>query len=167
MKTRIIPILLSLLLFITEGCDELRQISQQADSGRPLTRQKVIQGLRHALVIGGDSAAAQLSAIDGYYGDEMVRIMLPLPHVAFSRSLKNSLLNSLCVSLKYPIVSNRVSQSTGSGSVSFSSVTVISRNWSTPEKSGESVSNARVQQGDMKRNPRIVMLQDGLNMQVA
>lgn len=77
MKTRIIPILLSLLLFISGGCDELKQIAQQADSGRPLTRQEVVRGLRQALVIGSDSAAARLSATDGYYGDEMVRIMLP------------------------------------------------------------------------------------------
>ena len=77
MKTRIIPLLLSLLLIILAGCEELKQIARQADSGRPLTQQEVVSGLRQALVIGSDSAASRLSATNGYYLDEMIRIPLP------------------------------------------------------------------------------------------
>ncbi len=77
MKTRMISFLLFLLLIIPAGCDELKQIAQQAESGRPLTRQEVVRGLRQALVIGSDSAATRLSADGGYYRDEMIRIMLP------------------------------------------------------------------------------------------
>ncbi len=77
MKTRITSLLFLLLLIIPAGCDELKQIAHQADSGRPLTQQEVVQGLRQALVIGSDSAATRLSADGGYYRDDMVRIMLP------------------------------------------------------------------------------------------
>lgn len=65
------------LVFILAGCAELVQILDQAGSPRPLTNQEVINGLRQALVIGSDSASLRLSAVDGYYRDNMVRILLP------------------------------------------------------------------------------------------
>ncbi len=66
-----------LLSIIIAGCAELRQIAEQLDSPRPLTNQEVIDGLKQALTIGADSAASGLSATDGYYRDQAVRILLP------------------------------------------------------------------------------------------
>lgn len=73
---KIIPLILT-LMFITSGCDELKHIAQQADTGRPLSQQEVVSGLKQALVIGSEAAASGLSATDGYYRDAMVRIALP------------------------------------------------------------------------------------------
>jgi len=74
MRTRITVFVLAVTL---AGCAELMQMLDQTDSPRPLTNQEVINGLRQALVIGSDSAATRLSAVDGYYRDNMVRIPLP------------------------------------------------------------------------------------------
>ncbi|MFW6136712.1 MAG: DUF4197 domain-containing protein [Candidatus Aminicenantaceae bacterium] len=74
MIKRIIPIA---LIMTFAGCAELMQIAEQADTRRPLTQQEVINGLKQALTIGADSAASKLSAVDGYYRDNLVKIMLP------------------------------------------------------------------------------------------
>ena len=70
-------IFLFALILAIAGCAELKQLSEQFESPRPLTNQEVIDGLRQALTIGSNSAAAGLSATDGYYRDQAVRIMLP------------------------------------------------------------------------------------------
>ncbi len=77
MKRMIKRIFLFALILAIAGCAELRQLSEQFESPRPLTNQEVIEGLREALIIGSNSAAAGLSATDGYYRDQAVRIMLP------------------------------------------------------------------------------------------
>jgi hypothetical protein len=66
-----------LLLFIFAACAELQKIADRVETPRPLTNQEVINGLREALIIGSDSAAGRLSAVNGYYRDELVRILLP------------------------------------------------------------------------------------------
>lgn len=70
-------ITVALLALMISGCTELKQLTEQFESPRPLTKQEVIDGLKQALTIGSRSAAAGLSETDGYYRDEMVRIMLP------------------------------------------------------------------------------------------
>lgn len=73
MTKRLLPLF---FLVAFSGCSELRQIVDDLES-RPLTNQEVISGLKEALVIGSDSASSRLAAVNGYYLDEMVRIMLP------------------------------------------------------------------------------------------
>ncbi len=74
MIKRIFPFALILAI---AGCTELKQLTEHLESPRPLTNQEVVDGLRQALIIGSNSAAAGLSANDGYYRDQAVRIMLP------------------------------------------------------------------------------------------
>lgn len=42
-----------------------------------LTEAEVAKGLKEALIIGSKNASSILSAVDGYYGDELVKILLP------------------------------------------------------------------------------------------
>ena len=70
-------ITVALLALMVAGCAELQKITEQFESPRPLTNQEVIDGLKQALTIGSRSAATGLSETDGYYRDEMVRILLP------------------------------------------------------------------------------------------
>ncbi len=78
LSSRLAGIIVSIIIIASlSGCDELKHIANQAGSQRPLTNQEVISGLRQALVIGSDSAASRLSAVNGYYLDETVRINLP------------------------------------------------------------------------------------------
>ncbi|MBT6007391.1 MAG: DUF4197 domain-containing protein, partial [Prolixibacteraceae bacterium] len=76
MKTiRFFPLLLILVL---TGCAELMQIAQQTlDEGKPLTQNEIIAGLKEALIVGTNKSADKLGVTDGYYKDELVKILLP------------------------------------------------------------------------------------------
>lgn len=48
------------------------------EDGSPgVTDAEIIQGLKEALRVGTDSSAAIVSAMDGYYGDALIKILLP------------------------------------------------------------------------------------------
>ena len=76
MKTlRLLPLL---LIFLLTGCAELMQLAQQTlEEGQPLTQTEIIAGLKEALVVGTNKSADILGATDGYYKDELVKILLP------------------------------------------------------------------------------------------
>ncbi|MGQ1889798.1 DUF4197 domain-containing protein [Thermophagus sp. OGC60D27] len=65
------------VLLVFTACAELSQVVKDMNVNQPLTQNEVISGLKQALVIGADSAAKELSGINGYYGDERVKISLP------------------------------------------------------------------------------------------
>ncbi len=74
-KFRIFPVIL-LLLFT--GCAELNQLAQQTlNENRPLTTSEIVAGLKEALIVGTDKSADILGMTNGYYQDEMVKILLP------------------------------------------------------------------------------------------
>ena len=60
---------------LVAGCSELMKALQTA--GMPLTEEEVISGLKEALIIGAQNSAKKLAAENGYYGDELVKILLP------------------------------------------------------------------------------------------
>lgn len=67
-----------IMMILFSGCAELMQIAQQTlDENKPLTQTEVIAGLREALIAGSNRSSAILGATDGYYGDELVKILLP------------------------------------------------------------------------------------------
>ena len=74
MKTRILSLVLAILLFT--GCAELLTILQSAGSGS-LTETEVISGLKEALTTGAGNSARRLAAENGYYGDALIKILLP------------------------------------------------------------------------------------------
>lgn len=66
------------ILFISVSCAELMQIAQQTmDEDRPLTQTEVISGLKEALIVGAEKSVDILGKTDGYYKDELVKILLP------------------------------------------------------------------------------------------
>jgi len=76
MKTKTILIFLVALMFT--GCAELLSLLESTTSGTvPLTEQEVANGLKEALNTGVTNASAILSAENGYFGDELVKILLP------------------------------------------------------------------------------------------
>ena len=70
-------LMLTLPAVFLSGCAELNSILQSASKDAPLTTTEVTEGLKEALVTGSKSAAAILSVEDGYYGDQLVKILLP------------------------------------------------------------------------------------------
>ncbi len=59
------------------ACAELTTLMETYDIDLPLTEYEVSSGLKEALRVGTDSAATRLGALNGYYGDELVKILLP------------------------------------------------------------------------------------------
>ncbi len=70
--------LLALVIATTlSGCAELMQVVNNMELDAPLTESEIASGLKEALRVGTDSAAQHLAAKDGYFGDQMVKILLP------------------------------------------------------------------------------------------
>ncbi len=70
--------ILPFLLFLFVGCAELTQLANQTlSSDKPLTQTEIISGLKEALIVGTNKSAAMLGTTDGYYKDELVKILLP------------------------------------------------------------------------------------------
>lgn len=66
------------VIVLLSGCAEMMQLSQQyMDSDAPLSKNEIIAGLKEALVTGTNHSAGILGATDGYYKDELVKILLP------------------------------------------------------------------------------------------
>ncbi|MCG8582153.1 MAG: DUF4197 domain-containing protein [Bacteroidales bacterium] len=64
-------------IIVLTACAELTAVIDTYNTSAPLTEADVATGLREALRVGTDSASARLGHINGYYGDEMVKILLP------------------------------------------------------------------------------------------
>ena len=76
MKSLKILSLFSILIFT--GCAELTQLaSQTLNENRPLTQADIVSGLKEALVVGTGKSVDLLGVTDGYYKDELVKILLP------------------------------------------------------------------------------------------
>lgn len=56
---------------------ELEQILKDQKQSGSLTEERIVQGLKESLRLGSRKAALDLSEVDGYLGDALVRIMLP------------------------------------------------------------------------------------------
>lgn len=70
-------LILSLASILLGGCAELNSLIQSVPSNAPLSEAEVIDGLKEALITGSNNASSILSAVDGYYGDDLVKILLP------------------------------------------------------------------------------------------
>ncbi|MEE4197987.1 MAG: DUF4197 domain-containing protein [Bacteroidales bacterium] len=71
---------LFLLVITWVSCAELEQIAgtiTTPESTATLTKSDIAKGLKEALRVGTDTATHQLSKINGYYKDEVVKILLP------------------------------------------------------------------------------------------
>ena len=62
---------------LLSGCAELTSIMESVSIDAPLSESEVAEGLKEALITGSKNSSAILSAVDGYYGDELVKILLP------------------------------------------------------------------------------------------
>ena len=70
-------LILSLPLILFSGCAELSSLMQSVPMDVPLSEAEVVDGLKEALITGSKNASSILSAVDGYYGDALVKILLP------------------------------------------------------------------------------------------
>ena len=66
-------IYLPIMVVMIFSCEELFNLEDEGG----LTSEEIVEGLKTALEVGTDSAANTLHQIDGYYKDEVVKILLP------------------------------------------------------------------------------------------
>jgi len=62
---------------LLSGCAELSTLMQSVPVDAPLSEAEVAEGLKEALITGSKNSSSILSAVDGYYGDKLVKILLP------------------------------------------------------------------------------------------
>lgn len=70
-------ILLFAVSTVLAGCAELTKVLGTLTAPLGLTEAEVVGGLKEALVTGAKNSANRLSIENGYYGDELVKILLP------------------------------------------------------------------------------------------
>lgn len=68
---------LIILLFGATSCAELMQVVSSTMGDQPLTNTEIIAGLKQALAVGTDSSVARVSKTDGYFRDQLIKILLP------------------------------------------------------------------------------------------
>jgi hypothetical protein len=77
-------ILLSFILFSFSGCETAKQILDTVGTGTgtgpgvgTLSNTEIISGLKEALRVGTDTATKRLSLVNGFFGDDMIKILMP------------------------------------------------------------------------------------------
>lgn len=69
--------LILLLIFNLTACSELQQVINQLPQGGGLSNADIASGLRQALNFGIDKQVSKLTAKDGFFKNELVKILLP------------------------------------------------------------------------------------------
>ena len=69
--------LLAAVVIGITSCAELMQVVSSSMGEQPLTNTEIIAGLKQALAVGTDSTVKRVSKTDGYFRDELIRILLP------------------------------------------------------------------------------------------
>jgi len=70
-------LIIAIPAILLSGCAELNTLMQSIPTDTPLSENEVMSGLKEALITGSKNASSILSTVDGYYGDELVKILLP------------------------------------------------------------------------------------------
>lgn len=81
-------------IFLISGCDTARSILGSIGNGN-LSQQEVVTGLKEALVVGTDSSTFHLGLLDGFYKDDMIRILMPPDAVKVEKTLRDLGLGSI------------------------------------------------------------------------
>ena len=85
---------LIILILITSSCAELQQVANQIPQ-KALTNADIALGLREALNKGIDKQVTKLTLEDGFFKNELVKIVLPTELQTVDRALRNIGLSSL------------------------------------------------------------------------
>ncbi|MFT4850288.1 MAG: hypothetical protein ACI83B_002844 [Sediminicola sp.] len=88
-------ITLVLFVFITFSCDELQQVVNSLPSEQTGSTLDIAGGLRQALDLGIEKQVSKLTQTDGFYGNSMVKILLPTELQKVDKTLRSIGLGSL------------------------------------------------------------------------
>lgn len=88
---KIVIVLFALMIPLFYSCEEADEIIENLG----LTDTEIIAGLKEALTIGTDTAVNIVSRVDGYYKDEVIKILLPPEADIIVDNLDNPILQGL------------------------------------------------------------------------
>ncbi|AWH86648.1 DUF4197 domain-containing protein [Flavobacterium album] len=93
MKKLILPLLA--ICFMFSGCAELQQVASQIPQLGELNNADIAAGLREALDKGIDKQVSKLTQTDGFYKNQLVKILLPAELQKVDKTLRDIGLGSL------------------------------------------------------------------------
>jgi hypothetical protein len=95
MKKMIFELVLSSLLF--SGCETAQQILKDYGQTTPggLSNADIVSGLKEALSVGAQQSSSQLSALDGFFKNAAIKILLPEEAQKVEKTLRDVGLGSL------------------------------------------------------------------------
>lgn len=84
----------ALLLFALPftGCETAQQILKDSGVGMgsgTLTNAEIVQGLKEALRVGTDTSTKRLSIVDGFFRDDMIKILMPPEAAKVEKTLRD------------------------------------------------------------------------------
>ncbi|WP_299114998.1 DUF4197 domain-containing protein [uncultured Winogradskyella sp.] len=88
-------ILLVFLVLIFSSCAELQQVVNQLPQTGPISNTDIASGLRQALDLGIDKQVSKLTQKDGFFKNELVKILLPEELQKVDKTLRNIGLGNL------------------------------------------------------------------------
>lgn len=88
-------LLLCVLVFQLVGCAELQQVVNQLPQGTGIGNDQIAQGLREALIMGIEKQVNKLTSENGFYKNELVKILLPEELQKVDKTLRDIGLSSL------------------------------------------------------------------------
>ncbi|MEO2053515.1 MAG: DUF4197 domain-containing protein [Allomuricauda sp.] len=88
-------ILLCVLVFQLVGCTELQQVVNQLPQGTGIGNAEIAQGLREALNMGIEKQVNKLALENGFFKNELVKILLPQELQKVDKTLRDIGLSSL------------------------------------------------------------------------
>ena len=81
-------IVLSLFTLPLAGCETARQILETTGNGT-LSNAEIVQGLKEALRVGTDTSTKKLSLLNGFFGDDIIKILMPPEAVKVEKTLRD------------------------------------------------------------------------------
>ncbi len=88
-------ILVLILVFNLSSCAELQQVVNQLPQGGGISNTEIASGLRQALDFGIDKQVSKLTQTDGFFKNELVKILLPEELHKVDKALRDIGLNKL------------------------------------------------------------------------
>jgi len=70
-------LLFAALLFLFTGCDTVQQVLNNANTSGGLTSAEIASGLKEALMVGTQNSSNKLSALDGFFANAAIKILMP------------------------------------------------------------------------------------------
>jgi hypothetical protein len=92
---RKLPLIFCLFLFPFAGCDTAKNILSSVGTNGSLSNADVVQGLKEALRLGTDSSTYHLGLLNGFFKDDMIKILMPPEAQKVEKTLRDVGLGSV------------------------------------------------------------------------